>query len=130
MEPKVVEAIVPAHHFFDQVTFYQVHFSINDIRLKNNNNIFFTTRFSKLLILKHLIILWSPRLSKLLMLQVNLCQKLFFLQNMGRTCCLQKFFWMSATIYVHNMFSPGLSLEFSCIEQLVIQYTICRHIVG
>ena len=22
--------------------------------------------------------------------QVNLCQKLFFLQNMGRTCCVQK----------------------------------------
>ena len=27
------------------------------------------------------------------------------------------------------MFSPGLSLEFSCIG-LVIQLTICRHIVG
>ena len=27
------------------------------------------------------------------------------------------------------MFSPGLSLEFSCTE-LVIQCTICRHIVG
>ena len=27
---------------------------------------------------------------------------------------------MSETISVHNMFSPGLSLEFSCIE-LVIQ---------
>ena len=25
-------------------------------------------------------------------LQVNLCQKLFFLQNMGRTCCVQKLF--------------------------------------
>ena len=24
-------------------------------------------------------------------LQVNLCQKLFFLQNIGRTCCVQKF---------------------------------------
>ena len=36
---------------------------------------------------------------------------------------------MSETISVHNMFSPGLSLEFSCIE-LVIQGTICRHIVG
>ena len=41
-------------------------------------------------------------------LKVNLCQKLFFLQNMGRTCCEQK------------LFSPGLSLEFSCIE-LAIQ---------
>ena len=54
--------------------------------------------------------------------QVNLCQKLFFLQNMGRTCCVQKMFWMSETISVHNMFSPGLSLEFSCIEP-VIQWT-------
>ena len=26
------------------------------------------------------------------LLQVNLCQKLFFLQNMGRTCCVQKLF--------------------------------------
>ena len=25
-------------------------------------------------------------------LQVNLCQKLFFLENMGRTCCVQKLF--------------------------------------
>ena len=86
-------------------------------------------------------------------LQVNLYQKLLFLhqlthnmttvcslnykfntwkfqaQNMGRTCCVQKLFWMSETISVHNMFSPGLSLEFSCIE-LVIQWTICRHCVG
>ena len=31
---------------------------------------------------------------------------------------------MSETISVHNMFSPGLSLEFSRIE-LVIQWTIC-----
>ena len=60
--------------------------------------------------------------------KVNLCQKLFYLQNMGRTCCVQKKFWMSETISVHNMFSPGLSLEFSCIE-LVIQWRIGRHIV-
>jgi hypothetical protein len=26
------------------------------------------------------------------LVQVNLCQKLFFLQNMGRTCCVQKLF--------------------------------------
>ena len=62
-------------------------------------------------------------------LQINLCQKLFFLLNMGRTCCVQKLFWMSETISVHNMFSPGLSLEFSCIE-LVIQWKIWCHIVG
>ena len=42
-----------------------------------------------------------------ILLKVNLCQKLFFLQNMGRTCCVQKLFWMSETISVHNMFSPG-----------------------
>ena len=43
MEPKVVEAILPAHHFFDQAQFlfFQVHISINDIGLKNDNNIFF-----------------------------------------------------------------------------------------
>ena len=46
--------------------------------------------------------------------QVNLRQKFFFLQNMGRTCCVQKLFWMSKTISAHNMISPGLSLEFSC----------------
>ena len=61
--------------------------------------------------------------------QLNLCQKLLFLhqlthnmttdcllnykfntwkfqaQNMGRTCCVQKLFWMSETISVHSMFS-------------------------
>ena len=63
------------------------------------------------------------RFGQLRQLQVNLCQKL------ERTSCVQKLFWMSETISVHNMFSPGLSLEFSCIE-LVIQWTICRHIVG
>ena len=90
--------------------------------------------------------------------QVNLCQKLLFLyqlthnmttdcslnyklntwkfqaqtwgEHVGNpTCCVQKLLWMSETISVHNMFSPGLSLEYSCIE-LVIQWTICRHIVG
>ena len=49
--------------------------------------------------------------------------EVFFLKNMG------KLFWMSETISVHNLFSPGLSLEFSCIE-LVFQWTICRDIVG
>ena len=48
--------------------------------------------------------------------QVNLCQKLLFLQNMRRTYCVQKLFLMSDTISVHNMFSPSLSLEFSCID--------------
>ena len=52
-------------------------------------------------------------------IQVNLCQKLFFLQNMG-TSCVQKLLWMSETISVHNMFSPGLSLEILCIELVII----------
>ena len=60
--------------------------------------------------------------------QVNLCQKLFFLKNMGRTWSVQNLFWMSETISVHNMCPPGLSLGFSCIE-LVIQWTIYRHIL-
>ena len=68
-------------------------------------------------------------LSPFSLVQVNLCQKLFFLQNMRRTCCVKKFFWMSETISVHNMFSPGLSLEFSCIE-LVIQWTISCKILS
>ena len=42
---------------------------------------------------------------------------------------VQKLFLTFRTIFVHNMFSPGLSLEFSCIE-LIIQWTICCHIVG
>ena len=62
-------------------------------------------------------------------LQVSLSQKLFFLQNMGRTCCVQKLFWMSETISVHIMFSQGLSLKFSCIE-LVIQWTIYSDFEG
>ena len=41
-----------------------------------------------------------------LALQVNLCQKLFFLQNTGRTCCVQKLFLTFRTISVQNMFSP------------------------
>ena len=40
--------------------------------------------------------------------------------NLRRTCCEQKLFLTFRTIFVHNMFSPCLSLEFSCIE-LVIQ---------
>ena len=39
--------------------------------------------------------------------------------NLGRTCCVQKLFLTFRTIFVHNMFSPGLSLEFSCIEVVI-----------
>ena len=54
-----------------------------------------------------------------LLVQVNLCQKLFFLQNMGRTCCVQKLFWMAKTISVHNMFSP-------CSELGIFMYWTCN----
>ena len=40
----------------------------------------------------------------------------FQAQNMGRTCCVKRLFLTFRTISVHNMFSPALSLEFSCIE--------------
>ena len=95
-------------------------------------------------------------------IQVNLCQKLFFLENMGENMLCTE-----VVLNVKNNFCTGkslseallfpehggehvvyrnwsecrkqflyttcsphvLSLEFSCIE-LVIQWTICRHIVG
>ena len=52
-------------------------------------------------------------------LQVNLCQKLLFLQNMGRTCFVHKMFWMSKSINVHNMFSP-------CSELGLFTYWTCN----
>ena len=51
--------------------------------------------------------------------QVNLCQKLFFLENIGRTCCVQKLFWVSKTISVHNMFCP-------CSELGIFMYQTCN----
>ena len=61
-------------------------------------------------------------------------------ENMRRTCCVQKLVFVFVltfrTTYVNNMlspcspmFSPVLSLEFSCNE-LVIHWTIFCHIVG
>ena len=41
------------------------------------------------------------------------------LENMGRTCCVQKLFWMSETISVHNMFSP-------CSELGIFMYWTCK----
>ena len=49
--------------------------------------------------------------------------------------CVQKLFWMSETISVHNMFSPGLSVEkgpyfnyvlpiFDQLSTLVFNFTI------
>ena len=55
--------------------------------------------------------------------QLNLCQKLLFLQNMGRTCCVHELFWMSIqklkTIYVHNMFS-------TCSKLVLFMYWTCN----
>jgi hypothetical protein len=52
----------------------------------------------------------------IIQLLVNLCQKLFFLQNKGRTCCVQKLFWMSETISVHNRprFELGIFMYWTC----------------
>ena len=76
-------------------------------------------------------LLFQPRCTRLIQeVQVNLCQKLLFLHqltsntydgklfielqvqymkipssNLGRTCCVQKFFLTFRTIFVHNMFS-------------------------
>ena len=59
---------------------------------------------------------------------INLCQKLSFLEKLLFTYINCKY-WMSETISVHNMFSPGLSLELSYIE-FVIHWTVSCHIVG
>ena len=42
----------------------------------------------------------------------SLSEALLFAEH-GRTCCVQKLFWMSETISLHNMFSPGLSMGHS-----------------
>ena len=54
----------------------------------------------------------------------SLSEALLFAEHGENMLCTKILFWMSETISVHNMFSPVLSLEFSCIE-LVIQWTIC-----
>ena len=61
----------------------------------------------------------SILLYKYLQIQVNLCQRLLFLQNIGRTCCVHKLFWMSKSISVHNMFSP-------CSELGIFTYWTCN----
>ena len=55
--------------------------------------------------------------SKIHRLQVNLCQKFFFLQNMGRTCCVQKLFWMSETISVYNLLLVSTKMHTTNIGQ-------------
>ena len=45
--------------------------------------------------------------------------KLLFLQNMGRTCCVHKLFWMSKSISVHNKFAP-------CSELGIFTYWTCN----
>ena len=51
--------------------------------------------------------------------------------NLGRTCCVQKFYLTFRTIFVHNMFSTCSELAiFMYWTSKVIQWTICGHIVG
>ena len=91
-------------------------FSVTDcgIQMTYSNNIRISTKFSYFILLGSILIteemvslnnLW-PKDLRFVLIQVNLCQKLSFWQNMGRTCWVQKLFWMSETIFVHNMFSP------------------------
>ena len=61
----------------------------------------------------------SILLYKYLQIHVNLCQRLLFLQNIGRTCCVHKLFWMSKSISVHNMLSP-------CSELGIFMYWTCN----
>ena len=61
------------------------------------------------------------------LLQVNLCQKLFFLHNMGRTCCVQNCS-ESQKQFLYTTCSPQIWACNSFIE-LVVQLTICCHIV-
>ena len=57
----------------------------------------------------------------------------FQAQNMLRTCCAHKLFFVFVLtfkpIYTHNIFSPCSELVVSCTE-LVNQWTIFCHIVG
>ena len=76
------------------------------------------TTILRLLIGTHVYITLEIRTS-LTPIQLNLHQKLFFLQNMGRTCCVQKLFWMSKTNSVRNMFSP-------CSELGIFMYWTCN----
>ena len=46
------------------------------------------------------------------------------MQNMGRTCCVQKLFWMSETISVHNMFSLCSAKRRASDRDLPVQYII------
>ena len=52
----------------------------------------------------------------------SLSEALLFAEHEENMLCT-KIVWMSETVSVHNMFSPCLSLELSCIE-LVIEWTM------
>ena len=61
----------------------------------------------------------NPQYDDRLFTELQLQNMKIAISILGRTCCVQKLFWMSETISVHNMFFPGLSLEFSCIELVI-----------
>ena len=100
-------------------------FTFQFLNVKIDHN----TKFAKLTIVKWL--LWYNcnvyhwKIEKQTLSTGKLCQKLthpqyadrLFIElqvqymkipssNLGRTCCVQKFFLASRTIFVHNMFSP------------------------
>ena len=56
------------------------------------------------------------------LVQVNLCRKLFILQNMGRTCCVQKLFWISETILLPRYHSALFHLFHGPIAQIYIDH--------
>ena len=67
----------------------------------------------------------SSKYDDRLLVQVNLCQKLFFLLNMLRIKIVLNFRNNFCTQHVLPRFEPGIF-----IIELVIQWTICCHIVG
>ena len=91
--------------------------------------------FSEVLILASTNLQYDKRLSIELPVQYIKIPSLEHGENMRRTCCVQKLFFVLTfrTIYINNMFSTCsdtvLSLEFSCTG-LVIQWTICCHTMG
>ena len=59
----------------------------------------------------------------------SLSEALLFAEHGENMLCTKIVLNVRNDFCINNIFSPGLSLEFSCIE-LVIQWTICCHIVG
>ena len=81
---------------------------------KGKKEIYFWTNFNSKDRVRY--ISWSKR--TLHNTGKSLSEVLIFAEH-GRTCCVHKFFWMSKTISVHNMFSP-------CSELGIFMYWTCN----